>query len=367
MTARAHRLAELARSRRGTLTVLGTIVVAVALALVLAGRWRQFTTALAGAPLWTLSIAAGLHVLSLVSRSEAWTVCIRAAGSTVSRRGVYRAASAGYVGNLVNGEVGFAMRIASLRRSAPRESPRTLALAATELPIVAIEAALAALTSFTLVGPLGLPWWLPLAAFAGITAVLLGLRWVAVRRPRGWRAGLAVLGDGRARLRIVALVLGAILAQIARNWLLLQASGVDASVLDATAVLIAVAVLSPLPLGPSVGAGAAVLILGANGVPAVAAAGLLLTATGAAGALSYAGWALADRLWAARIHARAAVGAWWRPRAARRAAARLPSLLGAIPVRRRRGIEAAYFGGLTHTQLARLLHVAPGGAALSPA
>jgi hypothetical protein len=39
-----------------------------------------------------------------------------------------------------------------------------------------------------------------------------------------------------------------------------------------------------------------VLILGSNGVAAAAAAGALLTATGAVGALLFAGWALGDRL-----------------------------------------------------------------------
>jgi hypothetical protein len=55
---------------------------------------------------------------------------------------------------------------------------------------------------------------------------------------------------------------------------------------DATALLIAVAVLGVLPVGPSVGAAAAVLILGAQGVAGVSAAGIMLTATGAAGALA---------------------------------------------------------------------------------
>jgi hypothetical protein len=39
-----------------------------------------------------------------------------------------------------------------------------------------------------------------------------------------------------------------------------------------------------------------VVILGANGVAATAAAGALLTATGALGALCFASWALVDRL-----------------------------------------------------------------------
>jgi hypothetical protein len=66
------------------------------------------------------------------------------------------------------------------------------------------------------------------------------------------------------------------------------------------AVLIAIAVLGVLPVGPGVGAAAMVLILGSNGVAGVSAAGVLLTATGTLGALGYAGWALADRLWTKR-------------------------------------------------------------------
>ena len=95
-------------------------------------------------------------------------------------------------------------------------------------------------------------------------------------------------------------------AQIARNWLVLRALGVDASIFDATAVLIAMVVLSQLPIGPSVGAAAVVMILGAGGVALTAAAGVLLTATGIAGALCFALWA-GDRR--ARAPARACAAA----------------------------------------------------------
>jgi hypothetical protein len=111
--------------------------------------------------------------------------------------------------------------------------------------------------------------------------------------------------DGRTR--VVALVLVAVFAQIGRNWMMLHAVGVDASVFDATAVLIAMVLLSQLPVGPSVGAAAVVVILGANGVALAAASGVLLTATGTAGALVYAAWAATDRMWALRALARPAL------------------------------------------------------------
>jgi hypothetical protein len=115
-------------------------------------------------------------------------------------------------------------------------------------------------------------------------------------RREGFWKGFAVMRGLQGRSSIIALVVFAVCAQIARNWLVLQAIGVDGSVLDATALLIGVAVIGLLPVGPSLGAAAAVVVLGANGVAATAAAGALLTATGALGALCFAGWALIDRL-----------------------------------------------------------------------
>jgi hypothetical protein len=67
-------------------------------------------------------------------------------------------------------------------------------------------------------------------------------------------------------VRLVGFVLIAVFAQVFRNWLLLHAVGVDASPLDAIAVLIAMVVLTQLPIGPSTGAAAAVLILGSDGI-----------------------------------------------------------------------------------------------------
>jgi hypothetical protein len=142
------------------------------------------------------------------------------------------------------------------------------ALIAALVPILTIEGVLAALTSFTL----GLPWWLPLVLLAIAVALVSGLGTLANRWREGLWSGLAVLRSARGGVGVVALVLVAVFAQIARNWLMLHA----------------------------VGAAAVVVILGANGVALAAAAGVLLTATGTAGAIAYAAWAGSDRLWMLR-------------------------------------------------------------------
>jgi uncharacterized membrane protein YbhN (UPF0104 family) len=293
-------IGDFGRRRRTTITIVGSLAAAAVLALLLAGQRHEFSLALSEATLGVLAVAAALQILALVSRSEAWHLTIEAAGGRIDRRVLYRASSLQVLGGMLNSHLGVAARIAGLRRSAPADCPRVPTLVAAEFPILAIEAMLAALTCFTLVGPLGLPWWLPLVMVAVFAAVGAGLRGLAVRKGRELWKGLAVMRSLRAGARVFAFVLVAVFAQIFRNWILLHAVGVDASFFDAIAVLIAVVTLGQLPIGPSVGAAAAVLILGGDGVAAAAAAGVLLTVTGTVGGLCFAAWAGADRLWSVK-------------------------------------------------------------------
>jgi uncharacterized membrane protein YbhN (UPF0104 family) len=213
-----------ALGRRAALVLLGTLAGFGLLALALGGRWTSLTHALAAAPLVSIVAAALLQLASLVARSEAWNRCVRAAGGAVGRGQLYRVASLGYLGNVINGELGFAIRISALRRVAPQRTPKLGALAFTELPIVLVEGVLAALVAFALVGPLGLPWWLPIACFGVMAALGLGLRRLALRLGlSGWWRGLSVLHDRSERVRMAGFVLLLMIAQVLRNWILLAA------------------------------------------------------------------------------------------------------------------------------------------------
>ena len=307
-------LRDFGRRRRSLITVVGSLATAAILAFLLAGRRDEFAAALSVAA-WVIAATVLLQIVALLARSEAWHLTIQEAGGTVDRRVLYRASSMGVLGGLLNAQAAVAARIAALRRSSPDVSPRVPTLIAAEFPILAVEAALAALTSFTLVGPLGLPWWLPLICLAVIGAASAGLRQLALSKGRELWRGLAIVRSLPNGSLLIGFVLVAVLAQIFRNWLLLHAVGVDASFFDAIAVLIAVVTLAQLPVGPSVGAAAAVLILGSDGVAAAAAAGVLMTVTGTVGGLCFAGWAGADKLWSVSRRA-----------ASRRARARAPRL-----------------------------------------
>ena len=133
--------------RRAGLSILGALVVSGVLAFVIAGRGRQFIAALDTVPISLLALAASLQIVALLARSEAWNVCVRAAGGTVSRRVLFRAAAFGSLASVLNGSFGMAARIASLRRAAPRTTPRVPALMAAEVPIITVELALVAIFS----------------------------------------------------------------------------------------------------------------------------------------------------------------------------------------------------------------------------
>ncbi len=284
------------------LSVLGALAVTGVLAFVLAGRRGQFSAALRTAPISLLALATLLQIVALLARSEAWRVCVRAAGGTVTRRLLFRAAGVGYLASVLNGSVGMAARIASLRRVAPQSTPRVPALLAAEVPIITVEVALAAIFSFTLIAPLGVPWWVPVIAVAIMGGAVAALRRVSERHRTGLWAGLAVVRN-QGRGRMIAFVLLAVCAQIARNWLMLHAIGIHVSVFDAMALLIAMFTIGQLPIGPSIGPAAAVLILGTHGVAATAAAGVLVAVTGTVGSLCYAAWAITDRIVAGRLSA----------------------------------------------------------------
>ena len=148
--------------------------------------------------------------------------------------------------------------------------------------------------SFTLISPLGMPWWAAVLIVAGATARSPGMGASCATAATGFWQGLDVLRGLQSRNVIIGLVMFATGAQVVRNHDRAARPGRGHLRLRRVALLIASAAVGLLPVGPTLGAATAVLILGSNGVAVVAAAGALLTATGAIGTLLFAGWALLD-------------------------------------------------------------------------
>jgi len=93
-----------------------SVAATLVLAFLLIRRGDELETGVTGAPLAIIAAAVSLQLLALVSRSEAWHVCVRACGGRVGRRALYRASSMGFVGGLLHTQLGTAARIAALRR-----------------------------------------------------------------------------------------------------------------------------------------------------------------------------------------------------------------------------------------------------------
>src|SRR4051812_6563702 len=155
---------------RVLVAIAGGLATAGVLGWLLAGRREQFALALSEASWWVLAATVALHVTALLSRTEAWHLSVGAAGGQVARRVLFRASSMQVLGSLLSGQLGAAARIVALRRWNRALCPQVPTLIAAEVPILSVEVALAALTSFTLVGPLGLPWWSPIVAAAAAVA-----------------------------------------------------------------------------------------------------------------------------------------------------------------------------------------------------
>src|SRR5215218_1967959 len=88
-------LAACCRPGRTALTVAASTLASLALVALLVGKWDELSAGITGAPALVVAAAVALQVVALVSRSEAWYVCVRASGGSVGRRRLYRASSMG--------------------------------------------------------------------------------------------------------------------------------------------------------------------------------------------------------------------------------------------------------------------------------
>jgi len=98
--------------------------------------------------------------------------------------------------------------------------------------------------------PLEVQSWVPVIAVGATIGAVAVLRRVSQCHRTGLWAGLAIMRNQDCG-RMIALAVFAVSAQVARNWLMLHAIGVDVSVFDAMALLIAMFTVGQLPIAAS--------------------------------------------------------------------------------------------------------------------
>jgi hypothetical protein len=237
-------------------------------------RHHAVGEAVATVPVSALVALAGLHLVSLVARSEAWRLSLAAIGdSRPSRTAIHTANAGAFVAGSLQGHAAIPARVALLRRLAPDEAPHPAHVAVADVPIFLLEVAGASLL-LALTGA----WWAPPAA----VATLVGARLIAGRRAT---RGLAVLADGKRRVALATLVACIVACGALRVWVVLAVMHLDASPAAAAGAFAALGLFGLLPLGPSAPPGALLVVSGGAGA---LAAGLALSATSIAAVVVYA-------------------------------------------------------------------------------
>jgi hypothetical protein len=278
-------------------------VVVLLLAYVGVSRGESLSDAISSVPPWAIAGAVIAHVLTLVLRTEAWRIVLRAAGARLDSRSLHAANAGAFLAGTVQGQAAMPARIALIRRYGGREAPEVSQIALADAPIFMFEVCTSALLATVASSAVGvIPIWVPWAMLAAALVVLAVLRAVYGRfRNHRLAAGLGVLANGELRTRL-ALIVGAFTGMaLLRTWIVLAAFGLPSDPASVCLVLFSMGTVGLLPIGVGTGPAATVAALGATNLAAATAAGMVVSTATVVAVLVYAGafWALRSRIPAA--------------------------------------------------------------------
>lgn len=278
--------------RRSVAAALACAAAATAaLGWILSSRGEELTAALDRLPLTIFALATLLHLIVLLVRAEAWGVTLQATcGRTARRRVLHAACAGGYLAGAVQMHVALPVRMAIMRRLAPRETPSVRAMVLSDMPLFWFEVLLGcALGPLAAAAIPGLPWWVPPLALVAGLGVVVGLRLTHARFAHHRLAGgLAILGARRLRWSLAALGAAIAVLTFARIAVLAHAGGLPADLPQLALLYLAIGALGLLPIGPASVPGATLVVAGGTfGVGAAGATGLAIAASTIAAVLTY--------------------------------------------------------------------------------
>ncbi len=262
-------------------------------------RRYEIDEAIARVPAVSLALLAGLHLLALVLRAEAWGTCVAAAGAPVERQVLHPVSALRFLADtVVPTYIGAWVRIGLLRKMHPERAPTIGQMVVADGVLLAVEAAILVVIVGLAVATAPVPWWwlaLMIGLAAGALAVCLLLRRRFAGRP--WARTLDVLTGAPRRAVLVGLLAVVLLVQPLRMWIAVEAIGVDGSFTDAVLVFVATSVFNAVPVGPGpANISALAAVFHGAGLAAAAAAGLIVAATAVMAAGVYSLWGIAVML-----------------------------------------------------------------------
>jgi hypothetical protein len=261
------------------------------LAYFLAPYRHSIRTSLDRASLESLLALTALSCCAMALRTEAWRVCLGAAGRHPPHSHLHAANAGTFAVGLANHYLAPWVKILMLRRMEGEEAAQILQLAAIDLAGGALEVfAAAALLVFTTFR-LGLPWWVPALFICGALGVVVVAAYAQRRYPdHPVIQGLRVLLRRGYRGRVILVFVLVFAVQITRTWIALHIVGLHgAGFDDAVLVFVVTGVFGALPSGLTAAPiAASLVVVGSKGVGAAAGVGVLLTATLALATVIYA-------------------------------------------------------------------------------
>jgi uncharacterized membrane protein YbhN (UPF0104 family) len=263
------------------LSIISSAIVTGILVWRLADRFHSVTHALRGISWLTIAACVACGLVAAIIRSEAWRLCLHAAGATsVPRREIHSASAPNFlVGTLTVPILGPLTRIAILRRLDPTRAPTLTQMIAADSPALSIEAALIVILFAFSSSAFGLPDWLPILAVVAVIALFATLYVLRARfAHRRWAHGLDILTQPRRALLLVLLLASVIILQLLRMWLMLHVVGLHTSITITGLIFVASAGLNILAIGLAAGPAATLAIVGASHESLALAAGVAMTA-----------------------------------------------------------------------------------------
>jgi uncharacterized membrane protein YbhN (UPF0104 family) len=273
---------------RRHLPLVLTVAAVAAVALVVVLRWDEVADAAAKVPAWTLVAGVGLHVVTLLLRSEALRVSMGVTtGDPMPRMMMHGVNAGAFLAGAAQPHAAIAVRVGLLARFGKGRAPRAHQVAIADVPIVTLE--VVCTTTLLALASLAIdPWWLGPVTLLGAVGLLAVLRVLHVRLGHlSLAQGMDVLGHSKLRVRLLGFAAGITLLMAARIWLLLWACDLPATFASAALLLAALGVFGALPLGPSASPGAALAMFGASGQGAALVLGLAVSATSICAVLVY--------------------------------------------------------------------------------
>ncbi len=231
-----------------------------------------------------------LHLLALILRAVAWSMCLDAAGRRVPPRELHAASAPRFLADtVVPTYVGAWVRIGLLKLIMGSRSPTVGQMITADGVLLLVEAGITVVAVVALTLGVGLPWWWSVAVVAIAGGGALLVRWLKKRyAERPFVRTFDVLAQRHTLAALTALLAIVLVVQPIRFWISINGVGIDADFVEAVLAFLATSVIGGLPIGPgpaSVGATGVVFSDAELGL--IAASGIGLAATAFIAALIY--------------------------------------------------------------------------------